>query len=125
MPWLIYFGSLFQVHLCMSLLSLELVNKILIFFSILMPSMWGFTEGEDRGSGPPQENHAITSCHHWPTSKMLLKWRLAGGQMVANLEYWYGPPLPSVKEKVNKQCLLDTSRTVRKIGKLMCSNQLT
>ena len=37
------------------------------------------------------------SRHHRPNSETPLKWLSAGGPMVARLEYWYGPPLPSVK----------------------------
>ena len=43
------------------------------------------------------ENQAITGCHNKPTSETPMKWRFAGGPMMARLEYWYVPRLPSVK----------------------------
>ena len=49
----------------------------------------------EQGSAPILETHAITGCHHRPTSETPLKWRFAGGSIIARLEYWYAPPLTS------------------------------
>ena len=43
--------------------------------------------------------HAITGSHHRPI-ETACRWRADGGPMVVRLEYWYVPPLASVKYDV-------------------------
>ena len=46
------------------------------------------------GLDPPEK-----SCHHQPASKTPLKWHFTCGLIVTRLEYWYRPPLPTLKYK--------------------------
>ena len=47
---------------------------------------------------PLLQNHQkISSINCFDTTNLFDQWRFTGGQMMTLLEYWYGPPLPSVK----------------------------
>ena len=69
-----------------------------------------------QGPGPPLKNHKnieflsntgpeplLMLGHHWPASETPLKWRLAGGPMMA-LSLWYLDP-HQLKKNKKKRCL--------------------
>ena len=73
------------------------MSYVLLIATLYQPDIqirMSYADPERGGYGKP--------IHHLPTSEAPfretpLKWRFAGRPMVARLEYWYGPLLPSMK----------------------------